>query len=62
MKELEIVLSELKLQHELRLESKKADKTHIDSSWVKTKERMVSTIKNEHPNYIRDYIDTINKA
>jgi hypothetical protein len=59
MKELEIVLKELKLQHELRLENIKANKEHVASSWIKTKERLVETIKKEHPNYIRDYIDTI---
>lgn len=62
MKELEIVLKELKLQHELRLEHIKADKEHVASSWIKTKERLVETIKKEHPNYVSDCIDTIIKA
>jgi hypothetical protein len=59
MKELAIVLKELKLQHDLRLEHIKADKEHVNSSWLKTKERLVETIKKEHPHYMRDSIDII---
>jgi hypothetical protein len=62
VKELEIILKELRLQHDLRLEHIKANKEHVESSWLKTKERIVTTIKKEHPNYIRDYLDTIIKA
>jgi hypothetical protein len=62
VKELEIVLKELKLQHELRLEHIKADKEHVASSWIKTKERLIETIKKEHPHYFRDYMDIIIKA
>ena len=59
MKELEIVMKELKQQHEWRLEDSECGSCEVAESWDKTKARIVDKIKAQHPSYCSKYIETI---
>ena len=59
MKELEIVMKELKQQHEWRLKDSECGSCEVAESWDKTKARIVETIKEAHPNYCSKYIEAI---
>ena len=62
MKELQIVMKELKQQHEWRLEDSECGSCEVTESWGKTKARIVEQIKSEHPHYTSDAIRVIESA
>ena len=59
MKEFQIVMKELKQQHEWRLMDSECGSCEIAESWDKTKARIVKQIKSENPNYTSDFIKVI---
>ena len=59
MRELKIVMEELKQQHEWRLEDSECGSCEVAESWDKTKYRIVEEIKSKHPDYCSDCVKII---
>lgn len=62
LKELKIIMAELKQQHSWRLEDSECGSNEVNESWDKLKSRLEDDIKKDVPNYINDIVELIRSS
>ena len=60
--EIDIILKQLKEQHDLRRELQECGSSEVNESWDSLKYKIEQEIKKETPNYISDIIEQIRSS